>query len=277
MDSVQYCRDKVAPPGSTLHYSLMFLPEAKRHAALGLFTFHRQVTDIARRSSDPTPRQAQLDWWQDELRRLYAGEARHHASQLLLPALAELKQELFQEILESAAMDCDDRHYASFADLEWYCHRKTASLWMLAARLFGESDITVMTFARELGTGLELARILLELGRDCARGQLYLPVDELRTAGIEPETLLAGTASEALNSYLAEFGRRVEQHLEAADATLAREWRHQQAPGLIQAALRRCQLELAVRRGLPVLTETVELSPLRKLWTAWRTHRRERS
>lgn len=279
MDPVQYCRDKVAPPGSSLHYALLFAPESARHAALGLFTFQRQVMDIALRSSDPAPRQAQLEWWRGELTRLIAGEPGHHASILLAEArrVHSLPQELFQEMLEASAMDCEAAVYPSYKDLSLYCHRKSATLWLLAAELWGYADRQTVKFAHELGTALELARIVLELGQDCARGQLYLPLDEVQSHGIDPEALLSGQRPATLAELLRGQIARAREHRAKAEEYLSARDRVAQLPGLILAELQFARLARLEAQNFPALERTVELSPLRKLWLAWRTARRARA
>lgn len=276
MDPVQYCRDKVAPPGSSLHYSLLFLPEAGRRAALGLFCWQRQVMDISRRSQESAPRQAQLDWWRQELERLYAGQPGHHASLLLAEALPghNLQQDLFREILEASAMDAEGGLYPDYQALSLYCHRRGAALWLLAAELFGYRERQTVRYAHELGTALELARIILELGADCARGQLYLPLDELEAHGVEPEALLGGRRPARFAELMQLQLERVRRHFAEAERHLAPPDRAAQHPGLVLAALVQARLAAAERRDFPMLAEAVELPPLRQLWTAWRTARR---
>lgn len=278
MNPVQYCRDKVAPPGSNLYYSLLFLPESQRRAALGLFAFQRQVMDIALRSTDPAPRQAQLDWWRAELSRMLAGQAGHHAAILLAEARKtyQLPQELFQEMLEASAMDVENTVYPSFKDLSLYCHRKSASTWMLAAEIGGYRERQTVKFAHELGTALELARIVLELGQDCARGRLYLPLDELEAQGIAPEALLAGQRPARFAELMRIQTARAREHFAQAREYLAPADRAHQLPGLILAELELTRLNQAEKQDFPVLNRRIELSPLRKLWTAWRVARRER-
>jgi phytoene synthase len=47
--------------------------------------------------------------------------------------------------------------------------------------------------------------------------------------------------------------------------------RRQQRPGLIMAAIYRTLLDEIERDGFRVLTRRTSLTPLRKLWIAWRT------
>ncbi|MBI2380882.1 MAG: squalene/phytoene synthase family protein [Gammaproteobacteria bacterium] len=278
MDPVLYCRDKVAPPGSSLHYALMFLDPSRRRAALGLFAFQRQVLEISQRSRDPAPRQAQLDWWRAEWARCAAGQPGHHASQLLAEArlAINLPQELFQEILEASAMDVEGAVYPDFKALSLYVHRRSACLWLLAAEIFGYRERQTVKYAHELGTALELSRMVLELGPDLAHGQLYLPLDELERHGIAPEQLLRGERPAGFAALMHEQVQRIDRHFAEAERHLPAADRATQHPGQILAVLSRARLAKALAQDFPVLAHSPDLSPLRKLWMAWRTHARAR-
>ena len=54
-------------------------------------------------------------------------------------------------------------------------------------------------------------------------------------------------------------------------AALPREDRHAKRPGLMMAAIYRTLLEEIADDGYRVLNQRTALTPLRKLWIAWRT------
>ena len=59
-----------------------------------------------------------------------------------------------------------------------------------------------------------------------------------------------------------------------AMAALPAEDRRAQRPGLIMAAIYRALLDEIERDGYRVLDHRIALTPLRKLWIAWKTARR---
>ena len=63
-------------------------------------------------------------------------------------------------------------------------------------------------------------------------------------------------------------------HQRAIDA-LPREDRRAQRPGLIMAAIYRALLDEIERDRFRVLDHRIALTPLRKLWIAWKTARRD--
>jgi phytoene synthase len=66
-------------------------------------------------------------------------------------------------------------------------------------------------------------------------------------------------------------GERARQCYAEAMAALPAEDRRDQRPGLVMAAIYRTLLDEIERDGYPVLKQRIRLTPLRKLWIAWRT------
>ena len=68
---------------------------------------------------------------------------------------------------------------------------------------------------------------------------------------------------------------RARGHYRKALAHLPAEDRYAQRAGLIMSAIYQATLDEIEQDGLRVLDRRVSLTPLRKLWIAWRTARRE--
>jgi len=64
---------------------------------------------------------------------------------------------------------------------------------------------------------------------------------------------------------------RAQSYYDLAAAKLAPEDRASQRAGLIMAAIYRTLLEEIRRDGFNVLQQRIALTPLRKLWIAWKT------
>src|SRR5260370_1235322 len=58
MSPDQYCRDKLACVASSAHYSLLFLPAARRRAATALYALRREFAEAIENASDPARTQA---------------------------------------------------------------------------------------------------------------------------------------------------------------------------------------------------------------------------
>jgi phytoene synthase len=64
---------------------------------------------------------------------------------------------------------------------------------------------------------------------------------------------------------------RARDYYQRAFASLPRQDRKAQRPGLVMAAIYRTVLDEIYAGGCKVLSQRTSLTPLRKLWIAWRT------
>jgi 15-cis-phytoene synthase len=278
MSPDEYCEEKVARSGSSFHYAFRFLDPDRRRAITALYAFCREVDDIVDDCREPSVALAKLDWWRDEVGRMFQAEPRHPISRALAPHLEpfDLSQEYFEEIIDGMQMDLDYDAYPDFATLSLYCYRAASVVGLLSARIFGFSDRSTLKYAHDLGMALQLTNILRDVHEDAVRGRVYVPLDELERFGVKPEEFRTNITRDAHRDLFAFQASRAREYYDRALARLPDEDRHAQRSGLIMAAIYRTLLEEIERDGYRVLEHRVHLTPLRKLWIAWRTARSAR-
>ncbi|TCS71164.1 farnesyl-diphosphate farnesyltransferase [Sulfuritortus calidifontis] len=273
MDVHQYCQDKAAASGSSFYYSFRFLPLERRRAITAFYAFCREVDDVADECREPAVAQAKLDWWRAEVERLYAGQPGHPVTQALRSAVAafDLPKEALLEILDGMEMDIHQHRYPDFRELRLYCHRVAGVVGEVAAQIFGYQERATQKYAALLGLAFQLTNIIRDVGEDARRGRIYLPQDELARFGVTEANILQGRETEAFRQLMEFQYQRAEGFYRQALASLPAADRKAQRPGLIMAAIYRTLLDEIRRAGFPVLRGRVALTPLRKLWIAWRT------
>lgn len=277
MTPEQYCEKKTARSGSSFYYSFLFLPPEQRRAIMALYAFCREVDDVVDECSDPALAQTTLQWWREEIARLYAGTPQHPVTQALQTAIARynLPQEHFQEIIDGMAMDLTQTRYATFKELSLYCYRVASVVGLMAATIFGYEDRHTLKYAHDLGMAFQLTNILRDVGEDAARGRIYIPADELARFGVSAEDIRAQRMSGGMQELLRFQAERARNYYDKAFAHLPTADRYRQRSGLIMAAIYLSTLDAIEQQGFPVLARRVRLSPWRKLWIAWRTARGE--
>jgi len=87
MSPDQYCRDKLACVASSAHYSLLFLPAARRRAATALYALRRELDEAIENASDPAVARAGLGWWAQEIQHLFEQKPQHPVTRALAPHL----------------------------------------------------------------------------------------------------------------------------------------------------------------------------------------------
>ena len=273
MTPEQYCQDKAVKSGSSFYYSFLFLPPARRLAITALYAFCREVDDIVDECIDTEVARTKLAWWRKEIAGTFAGSAQHPVAQALIPVVRtfNLPQTHFQNVIDGMEMDLRYNRYPDFATLQSYCYRVAGVVGLMAAEIFGYRDPATLKYAENLGTAFQLTNIIRDVGEDARRGRVYLPLDELTRFGISATDIVHLLDREGLRG-LVEFQiERAEQYYERAFASLPAIDRKSQRPGLVMAAIYQTVLKEIRSGGCKVLDRRTSLTPIRKLWIAWRT------
>ena len=277
MDPDEYCQQKAASSGSSFYYSFLFLPDERRRAITALYAFCREVDDVVDEVSEREAARMKLAWWRSEIEQLFAGEPHHPVARALAPALErfQLPAEHFQAIIDGMEMDIDHAGYRDFAELERYCYRAASVVGLLSAAIFGYEDDRTRDYAHDLGMALQLTNILRDVREDAMRGRIYIPADELDAHGVQPDELARTATPDHIRDLLRSQAERARRYYDSAFAALPDRDRYAQRGGIIMARIYHALLDEIERDGFRVLEHRVALTPLRKLWIAWRTARAE--
>ena len=273
MDPNQYCQDKAAASGSSFYYSFLFLPAPRRRAIIALYAFCREVDDIVDECTDEHVAQTKLNWWRQEVTDLYQGQPHHPVSHALLPVIRDfnLPVEQLLEIIDGMEMDLTLHRYEDFKSLRLYCHRVAGVVGELSAVIFGYTDRATLRYAAELGLAFQLTNIIRDVGEDARRNRIYLPMDELAQFDVPASDILNARQTDNFKQLMEFQYRRAQEFYELAFSTLPAADRKTQKTGLIMAGIYRTLLEEIRNDGFQVLTQRTALTPIRKLWIAWRT------
>ena len=269
----EYCQDKAAQSGSSFYYSFLFLPPQRRRAITALYAFCREVDDIVDECADTGLAHTKLAWWRQELARLYAGDTQHPVTRALAPAIQPfgIKHEYLAEIIDGMEMDLSQNRYLDFPALEQYCHRVAGVVGLLAASIFGYQDERTLVYAHTLGLAFQLTNIIRDVGEDSRKGRIYLPLSELQQFKVSAADILHARQTEEFVRLMAFQIERAERFYSAAFEQLPQVDRKAQRPGLIMAAIYRALLREIANDGCKVLSQRTALTPVRKLWIAWKT------
>lgn len=269
----EYCQQKAVSSGSSFYYSFLFLPEDRRRAITALYAFCREVDDIVDETSDAGVARTKLAWWREEIARVYRGGAQHPVARALTEIVGEfqLEEAEFHEIIEGMAMDLEYNAYPDFEALKVYCHRVAGVVGILSAKIFGYTDPRTLEFAAELGLAFQLTNIIRDVGEDARRNRIYLPLHELAEYHVTTEDVQQGRETDNFRALMEFQIARASACYERAYAKLPAADRKAQRPGLVMAAIYRTLLEEIRRDGSHVLTTRTALTPMRKLWIAWKT------
>jgi len=269
----EYCQNKAAQSGSSFYYSFLFLPQDRRRAITALYAFCREVDDAVDEPSDASAAQAALLWWRGEVARLYAGNPQHPVARALAPWTGpfNIGEAQLNEIMDGLQMDLTQTRYLDFAGLKIYCHRVAGGVGERAAGIFGYRNPKTLEYADRLGLAFQLTNIIRDVGEDARKNRVYLPVDELKEFGVTAADVLNARHTESLARLMRFQAERARRCYDEALALLPPEDRRAQRPGLVMAAIYRTLLDEIAEDDFQVLKQRIALTPVRKLWIAWRT------
>ena len=273
MNPHDYCQDRAAKSGSSFYYSFMFLPPEQRQAITALYAFCREVDDVVDECHDVSLAQIKLEWWRQEVERIFTGTPTHPVGFALQDVLRRFKlpQEQLLEIIDGMAMDLSQTRYLDFKGLQLYCYRVASVVGLLSAEIFGHEHRQTLKYAHDLGLALQLTNIIRDVGEDARRGRIYLPIEDLQRFGVPAKDILEARYSDAFRELMAFQAERAEHFYEQAFAQLPAGDRKAQRPGLVMAAIYRTLLREIAADGFQVLDRRISLTPVRKVWIAGST------
>lgn len=269
----EYCQDKCAKSGSSFYYSFLFLPAERRRAIMALYAFCREVDDVVDECHDPAIAATKLVWWRQEVGRIAEGTPTHPVGFALQAAGKQfnLPAEQLLEIIDGMEMDLQQSRYLDFKGLSLYCYRVASVVGLLAAEIFGYQDRKTLKYAHDLGMAFQLTNIIRDIGEDARRGRIYLPVDELKQFNVPAADILNSKYSDNFSALMRFQIERAERYYAQAVEQLPDIDRKAQGPGLMMAAIYRTLLDEIKRENFQVLHQRISLTPVRKLWIAWKT------
>lgn len=278
MTPQQYVQDKAAASGSSFYYAFLFLPPARRAAITAFYAFCREVDDVVDEVGDPGVARAKLSWWRQEIAESFAGRPSHPVMQALMPHAAAygIRAEHLLAVIEGCQMDLDQTRYLDYAGLQRYCHLVAGVVGEVASGIFGRTQPGTIDYAHRLGLALQLTNIIRDVGDDARRGRIYLPVSELQQFDVKAHEILNRVYSDRFTALMRFQAERAHRCYDEALALLPSADRTSQKPGLMMANIYRTLLREVESTGFQVLHQRIALTPVRKLWIAWRTHWRGR-
>ncbi len=272
MTPEQYVQQKAAASGSSFYYAFLFLPAPRRAAITAFYAFCREVDDVVDDARDPGVAHSKLAWWQGEVRQAYAGQPSHPVTKALMPLAAQhgIGLEHLLAIIEGCQLDLIQTRYLDYPGLQRYCHLVAGVVGEVSARIFGQSEPQTTAFAHRLGLAFQLTNIIRDVGEDAARGRIYLPLSELQRFEVKAHEILNRIYSDRFTDLMHFQAKRAHATYDEALALLPAPDRRCQKPGLMMASIYRTLLREIERDGFQVLHQRSSLTPLRKLWLAWK-------
>lgn len=262
------CRALLRGGSKSFHAAAVVLPQRVRDAATSLYAFCRLADDVVDLESDP---RAGLQRLRERLAGAYEGRPHAFAADRAFADVIErfgIPRALPEALLEGFEWDAEHRRYEDLEALTAYATRVAGTVGAMMTMLMGVRAPTVVARACDLGIAMQFTNIARDVGEDARNGRLYLPLDWLREAGIDPVLWLARPVhSPGLASVVQRLLTAADELYQRADSGIA------QLPAACRPgmqAARRLYAEIGrevERRGLDSVATRATVARLRKART----------
>jgi phytoene synthase len=169
--------------------------------------------------------QIKLAWWRDELQRLLDGAPLHPITRYLaaLPAADDADFTPLHSCLEASAAQVAGVPVERAADLPSHADALYGAPLLMASIMTAvPADRTALDAClTALSVGEYLAKSLADYRREARAGRMVFAVDDLLTASIDNEDLVAEEPSPGLRTYLEELRGKAARHFAEAARALA--------------------------------------------------------
>lgn len=262
------------PPGSSAYYSVRFAPPGLRDDLAALLGWRHLVRSVVDEVSDRGVAARKLEWWNDEFERIFAGTGRHPIGLSLGPliARAKLPRQPFVDIVLGTEAILADRRVRDVAALAALADLDLGALCELIARAHGETTPAGLAAVRSAGSYCGLVEFVRDSGRLLRHERCgFLPEDRLSRHGMSHTAQTPTEIRKNLAPLLADLAGDLERHRDGLRHDLP------SLPAAIRIRVRLADRLLAeiAASGFDVADQRIALTPIRKLWNAWRESRRE--
>jgi phytoene synthase len=253
--------------GSSFYAAMRILPREQRETMFQIYSFCRQVDDIADSDGPRPERLAALQKWRDDIDALYQGRPPERLREYVASIKKfDLRREDFLSIVDGMEMDVpQDIRAPDLATLDLYCDRVASAVGRLSVRVFGLPQEDGILLAHHLGRALQLTNILRDIDEDAGLGRLYLPREGLVGAGITETDPVKVANHPALPKVCDPLVARATAHFKKSDEIMARHRRHVVRAPRIMSKYYGAILRLLIARGFLAPRAPVRVSKVTRL------------
>lgn len=166
---LEFCASQIAPPGSHLHYQLLFTAETHRPAIYALEYLYFKITQISRRHQEPEVAFESLNFWRQEVANSSSGSPSHPAAQLAKTTVTRhIHSQQFLETIDS------DLQFSQLEDVDAFNQYGLARYsWLLENTVPGITE----SLRQKLTRVLYCQEIATHFIEDFHLAVWYLPLD----------------------------------------------------------------------------------------------------
>ncbi len=271
--ALAYCTNKATPEGSNLYYATLFTQKKNKPIIIGLHAFLSELANIIQTCSDPGIARIKLHWWQEEIERLFQQEPRHPVTQYLNEYISFEQQTklAFKSIITNFEAFIFIDPVNTLDNILSLYHATAGALWHQCAlqRKASTAGNTISNL-RDMGAVYQYMQCLQDPKTYITQTRYIIPENIIKRdtlldikSGLTMSAVDQNTIFTPLLQDLITRLEKIYTGLQVGDNLC-----HQHSLILNRLAYKTC--EEILNDGCQLLNMSTRLTPLRKLWIAWR-------
>ncbi|TYJ37984.1 hypothetical protein E1A91_A05G412000v1 [Gossypium mustelinum] len=228
-EAYERCGEVCAEYAKTFYLGTLLMTSERRRAIWAIYVWCRRTDELVDgpNASHITPRA--LDTWEKRLDNIFQGRPYDLFDAALSHTVSNyaLGIQPFKDMIEGMRLDLLKTRYNNFDELYLYCYYVAGTVGLMSVPVMGiaseskASIETVYSAALALGIANQLTNILRDVGEDGRRGRIYLPQDELASAGISEDEIFRGQVSDKWKIFMKNQIKRARMYFDEAEKGVA--------------------------------------------------------
>lgn len=187
------CQRLLREGSRSFYAASLLLPTRVRHDAASVYAWCRVADHAVDKTEEPA---VGLESTRAGLERVYAGRPRGPVERAFADAVFrnQISRDIPEAMLEGFEWDVNARRYETRSEVMDYCVRVGSTVGAMMTSVMDRRDSDTLAAACRLGAAMQLTNIARDVGEDARARRVYLPLDGLREAGLDPDAWLASPA-----------------------------------------------------------------------------------
>ncbi len=259
-------------PGSDIYYALLYAPTFAREQLAIINALKQEFCAIPIAVSDPRVARVKLEWWHSEIERLVIGAPRHQLTQTYFRSFGcdEAIGNALNVLIYGLDEELGGRNLSTEDQrISWF-DTTFGPLYAAQASILMPTGAIAAGPWQNLGRWIEIGYSLLSLRPLAARNLVRIPQESIDATGCTFPNFKSGRSGAEMAELIdTECGITI-NHIADIIAQSPTKTRRTLRPLFTSACIvQRTLIELR-DDGCRIWQHQLELTPLRKLWLAWR-------
>ena len=180
----------VKKSGSSFYWGMKLLPDNKKRAMFAIYSFCREVDDIADNLQSPRDiKQKKLEEWKNKINNIFKSSLLDSSLKRELNysiKIFKLEKKDFISIIDGMLMDVRENiQFPSSKKFKIYCERVAVAVGYLSMKIFGIESKAGNYYAYELGMAFQITNIVRDFYEDLNNKRCYIPSNKFEKHGLK--------------------------------------------------------------------------------------------